>query len=583
MGSATTDRAGPHGRSAPLTPRLKRAARPAQRLNLVRHQKGRVVVGGLLTLAGSGVTLLQPLIAGQVISAVERQVSVWGYVLVLVGIFFVQVATQAGGQYALEVAGESSSRALRSDGVRRVLHASMDAVSRFRRGDFVSRLVNDTTAAQEFVAHGYIGVILGATTLLGAVIFIYLISPILLVTIVCVFLVAGVGAFLVLSQLECVATRRQQALALLTADLEGTLQSLRTVKVTNAETHEREHLNSSIESVFTAAKRQAALGAIITPAAQLAATGSLIAGVVIGGAQVASGHLSLAGLVSVLLYSTSMVLPLANLMKGYSAVMTARASLTRLEEVQSLPSERARRDDIRPHVVAKTTSPAIEFDDVSFRYSPDAPAISSLDLSIPRGSRCLLIGPSGVGKSTILNLISGLYVPSAGSVRVFGEQMSAHTVSALRDHMALLEQSAPVMYGSVRDAVAYTTPAVSDDQVLGVLHTVGLREKFPDAQSLDTRINDSGENLSGGERQRVALARALLRRPDLLLLDEPTSSLDAETYAMVMDALYQLPEDITVVMVSHDARQREWADYTIELEFGGGVNVSSTADQRTAG
>lgn len=537
-------------------------------LRLLSEQKARFIWAAVLVIVGTGVGLLQPLIAGNVVEAVQQRSNAWPTVWALVVIFIVQVITETLGRYHLEVTGEQAALSLRRRAVDRAIRARLAALMPYRSGDVVSRVVNDSAALQNAVAHGYLDLIIGALTLLGAALLMATISPLLLVTVLGIIAVAGLGAAVFLSQLQHVATEKQAALATLTADLEGVLVAVRTVKVSNAEHRESVRLFASTQKVLKAARRGAGLTAAATPAVQLAATGSLIAVVVVGGAQVADESLSIAGLVSALLYSTYLVVPLGSVIEGYASIVTGRASFQRLNDVLHLEVEKEDGQS-GTHIILSDHLYPVVFNNVVFSYSPHLPRVlDGASFEIARGSRCLIIGRSGVGKSTILNLICGLYTPKRGHISVLGCDLATTQIRRLRSRIALLEQSSPVLHGTAREAVTYANPRASTAQILRILSRVGLASLFPDEASLERQLGDLGATLSGGERQRIALARALATNPDLLLLDEPTSSLDTDSFESVMTAISELPQEMTVVMVSHDYRQLEWADTILEMREG---------------
>ena len=212
---------------------------------------------------------------------------------------------------------------------------------------------------------------------------------------------------------------------------------------------------------------------------------------------------------------------------------------------------------------------SITFDDVDFSYEPGTPLVlEQASFAIPAGARCLIVGPSGSGKSTVLSLICGLHSARSGVIRVLMHELPTPQIAQLRSQIALLEQNSPVLHGTAREAITYANPQVTTVRILQALDEVGLGSTFPDEGSLDRQLGDFGTALSGGERQRLALARALVTEPKLLLLDEPTSSLDTESFESVMSAISGLPPYVTIVMISHDYRQIEWADHILQVEEG---------------
>lgn len=213
--------------------------------------------------------------------------------------------------------------------------------------------------------------------------------------------------------------------------------------------------------------------------------------------------------------------------------------------------------------------PVVEFESVSFSYKPGIPVLSDVSLVIDDAQRAALIGPSGAGKTTVFKLLLGMYRADSGSIRVKGRDISTLRLAELRGSMALVPQEPWIFPGTVAENIALGKPGATRDEVLGAAVAANAHE-FISAlpEGYDTLLTERGGNLSGGERQRICLARAFLKDAPVLLLDEPTSSVDSESERLIGEALHRLGKGRTVLTISHTGRMLENCDAVFSLENG---------------
>ena len=210
----------------------------------------------------------------------------------------------------------------------------------------------------------------------------------------------------------------------------------------------------------------------------------------------------------------------------------------------------------------------IRFEDVSFRYEQGGAVLQGVNLVVPPGERVALVGPSGAGKTTLINLVLRLFDPSAGRILLDGTDLREFTLESLRSHFGLVAQEATLFHGSIRENVAMGRPGADDAAIRDALVAAAADfvNTLPDG--LDTMVGDEGDRLSGGERQRVALARAILRDPAVLILDEPTSALDAESEHRIQAALGRLTAGRTTITIAHRLSTVVRADRILLMEGG---------------
>ncbi|MFZ2173737.1 MAG: ABC transporter ATP-binding protein [Rhodococcus sp. (in: high G+C Gram-positive bacteria)] len=251
------------------------------------------------------------------------------------------------------------------------------------------------------------------------------------------------------------------------------------------------------------------------------------------------------------------------------SVAAALGALQRITDIQQVPAEDAT-DTIRHREIpAPSEAPMLRFDGVRFGYRPDHPVLDSVSFTVARGSRTAIVGLSGAGKSTLLALVERFDEVESGRIEIAGVDITDVPRPVLRSQLGYVEQNASAVSGTVRENLTLAAPQVTDEQCWAALDTVNLRDRVDtEAEGLNAQIGEHGIRLSGGERQRLAIARALLARPPLLLLDEPTSSLDSRNEEIFQAALEATGADQTVVIVAHRLATVKNADQIIVLDHG---------------
>jgi ABC-type multidrug transport system fused ATPase/permease subunit len=402
---------------------------------------------------------------------------------------------------------------------------------------------------------------------------------VLLLIVLAIVVVLGGATVITLVGIRSSTEDAQDSLGRMAAEIERALSAIRTVRASRAEDRERERIGAWARAAYNQNLRVAKLEAIAEPAVSLSAHGSLIAVLIVGGIRVASGATPLADLVSFLLYVTYMAAPMAGLFELVSMLQKGLAALQRVHDVAQLDTERVvaeRRLTVtdRPAsdraALGQQSVPALELRNVWFGYNPHQPILRNVSFQVPDRGHVALVGTSGAGKTTIFALLERFYEPDRGHILLAGRDLATEVaVQECRARIGLVEQNAPVMHGTLRDNIVYAKPDAADDEVQRVIAMANLAhlvKKLPDG--LDTRVGEHGSMISGGERQRVAIARALLPRPQLLLLDEPTSQLDAANEAVLARTIEQVSSECSLLVIAHRLSTIQLADTVVVLEDG---------------
>jgi ABC-type multidrug transport system fused ATPase/permease subunit len=538
----------------------------------LREHRRALVSIAVLTACGSALALAQPLLVRRALAAVQDGAGLSGPVLLLVAVVLAGALLGGVERYLLQRTAEGVVLTARTGLAGHLLRLPVAEFDARRTGDLLSRVGADTTLLRAVVTSGLFEAVSGVVVVVGAAVAMALIDPLLLgVTLACV--AVGVTLIVVASRrVRALSEQAQARVGDMTAAVERALSAVRTVRASGAEERETAVVVGGAREAYAAGVRAARLQALVSPAAALATQGSFLLVLGLGGARVASGDLEVGDLVAFVLYLFLLVLPLGQALQAYTTLQTGLGALQRIEEVRGL----AREDEgeaagAPPHDPA---APLLELDGVGFCYADGTSVLAGVSFSVARGTRTALVGPSGAGKSTVLALVERFYDVSAGSVRLGGVDLRDLPRAALRARLGYVEQEAPALAGTLRDNLLLAAPDASPRRLDEVVDAVNLRDLVDRAPlGLDSQVGDAGVLLSGGERQRLAIARALLRAPELLLLDEPTSNLDARNEAALRVAVDAVARDRTLLVVAHRLSTVVDADQIVVLDEGRVVAV----------
>jgi ATP-binding cassette subfamily B protein len=362
----------------------------------------------------------------------------------------------------------------------------------------------------------------------------------------------------------------QEKVGAMSAAVARMLSALRTIRAAGATDRELAGVTDAAERARDASVASARVRALLSPVIGLAVQGAFIAVLGVGGYRVARGAIEVGDLVAFVLLLFTLVFPLGQLLGVWTTVQAGLAALTRIGEVLEVDVEEdapAPAPALAPGIpgagspasgrhpgsrVPGGVAPLLELEHVALTYPDGTVALRDVTFAVPRGTRTALVGPSGAGKSTVLSLVERFFDPTSGVVRLDGVDVRELPRAALRARLGYVEQDAPVLAGTLRSNLLLAAPRATDADLHRALADVALTELATRSTAgLDAEVGEGGVLLSGGQRQRLAIARSLLARPELLLLDEPTASLDARNEALLRQALAAAAAQRTLVVVAH--------------------------------
>ena len=529
-----------------------------------------LIIGVLLGLFATAITLATPMVTKWVLDSLGTDLDLAGPVTILVLILIAGIIANLAQSVLLGRLSERIVLDARRGLVSRFFLAKLEQIQRFRTGDLVTRVTSDTLLLREAATNSLVQLINGLVSLVGTIVLMAILDwPLLLTTLLALVVVGALFGVLV-PQIGKADKRAQDAIGDLGATLEGGVRALRTVKSSRAEHREIARVNTRAEESARHAIRSVWFSAL---AWTVAGGGMQLAIIVIlglGAGRVALGELAVSTLVAFLLYAFNIVDPITALAGAFATLQSGLAAAARIRETEHLELEdtHARPADAPAHL-STPDAPVLALRAVTAGYADaEAPALRDVTLAIPRKGHVALVGPSGAGKTTVFSLLLRFIDPTSGRLELNGVPYDRLSIDDVRSGIAYVEQETPVIPGTVRDNVLFRAPDATDDEAWEALASVRLDQKI---RSLDGGLdaNVAETSLSGGERQRLAVARALVRRPNVLLLDEATAQLDATTEAAIHNVIATASREGAVVTIAHRLSTVLDADQIIVLENGG--------------
>jgi ABC-type multidrug transport system fused ATPase/permease subunit len=544
----------------------------------IRPQRLALLAGAVLSLATGATGLLLPLVVRLLIEDLSRHRGITIVIVALCLVMLADAALGAAGSYVLLRAAETIVLTARKRVIDRLIRITVGALDNSEPGDLMARATADTVLLRGAISGAAVGFAIGSLTLLGALVLMGVVDVVLLGVALGALSTVVVMDSVVMPRIGNQTRIAQQSLGAMTAALERVLGSFRTVKASGAEPREGARLHEAAEQVWRANLRADLWQAVVGNTTELSIQFAFLAVLAVGGAQVASGTVSVGTLVAFLLYIIYMMGPLNQVTNAITQYQVGAAAATRILQAERLPAEpieaagatETATGDARQAGEAAPPGPlSVGFDQVRFSYREGLPAHHGVSFSIPPGGMTAFVGPSGAGKTTVFSLVERFYEAEEGRVLVGGVDVKDWRLPELRAAIGYVEQDAPVLSGTLRENLLFGAPEAGEGQLneaVAIARLTELIARLP--EGLETLVGHRGQRLSGGERQRVAIARALLRRPRLLLLDEVTSQLDAINEAALRETIAEVARLTTVLVVAHRLSTVMMADRIIVMDAG---------------
>ncbi len=509
---------------------------------------------GLCFLLLSSLTLLTfPYVAGKLIDAASGETWLFtglnGIAFILLGILLVQSVFSFFRVWLFAKVSERSMRDIRMALYGKLVQLPMTFFDKRRTGELISRITADVSLLQDSFSTTLAELFRQITTLIAGIIFLMVTTPQLTLFMLATFPVLVVLAMVFGKFIRKLSKQTQDELAAANVIVEETLQSIMTVKSFTGEEFESNRYRTGLNRVVQVALKAAGFRGAFISFIIFALFGGIVAVMWYGATLVAEGTMSVGDLVSFVLYTTFIGGSIAGLGDIYGQIQKAIGSSERVLEILGEEPEVSTADFQQVPVQGH-----IEFERVGFHYPtrPEVEVLKDINFSVKAGDKVALAGHSGAGKSTLIQLLLKFYNTEKGKISIDGKPIQTWNLKQLRSSIGIVPQEVLLFGGSIRENIAYAKPDATEDEIIMAAKKANAWQfisQFP--EGLETKVGERGVKLSGGQRQRVAIARAILKDPAILVLDEATSSLDAESESLVQQALDELMKNRTTIIIAH--------------------------------
>ncbi|MGX5716629.1 ABC transporter ATP-binding protein [Arthrobacter sp. MAHUQ-56] len=501
----------------------------------------------------------------------------WALVLYVLGSAFMW-----GTAYVLNGVVQRTVFGLREQIEAKINRLPLRYFDTIQRGELLSRVTNDVDNISQSLQQSISQAVTSVLTVLGVLVMMFILSPTLaLIALVTIPLTLGITA-LIAKRSQKLFVQQWKNTGELNGQIEETYTGHALVKVFGRQREVGERFRRKNAELYEASFGAQFISGLIMPAMTFIGNLVYVGIAVVGGLQVASGAMQLGDVQAFIQYSRQFTQPLAQLGSMANLLQSGVASAERVFEL--LDTEEQSAD---PAVLQSPDGRArgrLVFEDVSFSYSPEKPLISGLSLVAEPGQTVAIVGPTGAGKTTLVNLMMRFYELDAGRITLDGVDITTMTRHDLRSRMGMVLQDTWLFGGTIRDNIAYGRPTASSSEVLEAARATYV-DRFVKSlpEGYDTVLDDEGSNVSAGEKQLLTIARAFLASPSVLILDEATSSVDTRTEVLVQKAMSALRSDRTSFVIAHRLSTIRDADLILVMENGQIVEQGNHASLLAAG
>jgi len=592
MATASRHASGPHGSGASLEElkgwrafvHLARELKLARLARLAYPYRRRAIFSMIamiaVTLSSLTVPYLLKVAIDGGIGAKDLTVLTW-VIVAFVGVSLVNLGASYLQTYLTSWVGEHIVYDLRRDVFAHLQKLSLDFFSRQKTGWIVSRLTNDIDALDQLVTDGVTTLVTNSLTFVGAIVFLIILDwRLALATLTIMPLLIG-GTLVFRAKSARAYAQVRNSIGDVSAHLQESISGIRVLKAFRREQSDYERLAVANAAYRDVNMRTVVQSGLYFPFVEFMSAAAVVIVLWYGGTLIGGNTLQIGVLVAFIGYLNSFFDPLQQLSQLYN---TFQASMAAVQKIYTVLDTEPDMLDAPDAVDLPDVHGVVELRDVSFGYDPEKPVLHDVNLKIPAGKTVALVGATGAGKSTVIKLLARFYDPTEGAVLVDGHDLRQVTASSLREQLAVVPQEAFLFSGSVLDNIRFARPSADADEVKRIARIVGVHdfvESLPDGY--DTEVQEGGSALSTGQRQLISFARALLADPRILILDEATSSVDAESERRIERAMEVLFSGRTSVIVAHRLSTVRYADEILVIDDGRVVERGSHDELIAAG
>ena len=534
--------------------------------------KGLLILAAVSTLLLSAVNLTAPRIMSQMTGLVARGVDdaalaqIKLYTLMLLGLYLLRILFRFLSNYMAHKAAWELVEQLRITVYRKIQALSMDFFRGHQTGDLVSRTISDTGTFELLYAHLLPETVTNTITIVGVTTILFTINARLaLLTCLPIPLILLSGWFYS-HRVQPNFRAMQRSLGALGAQLQDNFAGIQEIQTFGQQEPATDKMAEKANGFTHAMLRALKLGAVFHPSVEfLTAIGTIIV-VGVGGYMAYLGQVDVSDIVAFLLYLALFYAPITNIAHLLESMQQALAGAERVIEILDSPEIIEDCPGATPLV---NPQGALTFENVSFSYTDDTPVLQDISFTVQPGDMIALVGATGVGKSTMAQLIARFYEPKEGTIRLDGRDLRDITQESLHENVAMVLQDTFLFNGTIAENIGFAWPEATQQEIENVAKIARIHEDILGMpEGYETRVGERGAKLSGGQKQRIAIARAILRHAPVLILDEATASVDVQTEASIQQAITDLNGTRTIVAIAHRLSTIRRANCILVLEEG---------------
>ncbi len=521
-------------------------------------------------LLANSFALVAPYVSGRAIDFIKGEnnvdfAMVTKFCVILFAIYIFNGAFTWVMTYFTNVLSNRTIEKIRRDAFFKIEKLPLKFFDNHSHGDIISRLTNDVDAVSEGLLQGITQVFSGIVTVVGSLVLMFMLSAkitvcVVIITVICFFVSKAIAA-------NSGKMFREQAQT--TGELNGyaseKISNLKIVKAFGYEKRSAEAFGEINGRLYECGQKAQFYSSLVNPTTRLINNTAYIAVGVLGGIAALNGHLSVGIISSFLIYATQFARPINDMTSILTQLQSAQAAAQRIFALDDIPSE----PDDADRAELKVENGHVEFKDVDFSYNKQTELIKNLNIDAKPGQRIAIVGPTGAGKTTIVNLLMNFYDTDSGKIFVDGQDINSVTRDSLRKAFGMVLQDTWLFSGTVRDNIAYGKENASEEEIVNAAKAASAHsfiKRLP--QGYDTMITEDGGNLSGGQKQLLTIARAMLFDPQILILDEATSNVDTMTEQRIQKAFLKIMEGRTSFIIAHRLSTIREADLILVMNMG---------------
>ena len=538
-----------------------------------------MVLAGLLVMGVAAINLTLLRLAGtlwDIITVQRDQPKMTDMILILLGLVVLQGLCSMGHSYLTAWISQRIIADFRRHLFGHLHTLSVSFFARRRTGELLSRLMNDVTVIQSVVTETPIDGAKQLVTFVGGITFLLIMNWQLCLLILVLLPLLVLAAKFFGRKLKSLSTSIQDHTAAMSTLIEEVISGIRVVKSFVQTQREETRFALQVEQTLALTMRKAGVMAVFIPVISLLTFSAAAAVLWYGGQQVIDGSVSPGDLFAFVLFAGILIGPFSSAARVFAQIREAQGATQRVFEILDT---RAEVSDSPTATTLSSISGHIRADHIGFAYDPRQPVLMDVSFEAKPGELIAIVGPTGAGKTTVMNLLHRFYDPTEGSITIDGQDLRHVTMDSWYRQIALVPQETILFGGTILDNIRYGNEKATQEEVVaasGAAHAHDFIMSFPD--QYQTIVGEKGMNVSGGQRQRIAIARAIVKNPRILLLDEATSALDGESERLVQEALEQLLKGRTTFVIAHRLTTIQQADRILVLNKGRLVETGTHAE-----